>query len=76
MSFGQSEKDKLDLLYKKSLGFQFTDSDLSPAQQNLTNYYINNSLIFSDSIPTPEEGAFCTKLAGGTGEQVITPPAN
>ena len=55
MSFNQSNKDKLDLLFKKTLGFQFRDSDLQPAQENLVNNYINNNLIYSQSIPTVDE---------------------
>lgn len=47
----QSERDKLDLLFKKALNYQFIDSDLKPAQEKVVNYYINNESIFSDSIP-------------------------
>ena len=78
MTFNDSEKDKLDLLFKKTLGFNFTNSGLSVAQQDLTNYYINNSLIFSDPIPEREEvlitaSTLFDSITGLSYEPVTTP---
>ena len=80
MTFNDSEKDKLDLLFKKTLGFNFTNSRLTVAQQSLTNYYINNSLIFSDPIPTIANGSLTISSSelidtntGLSYEQVTTP---
>lgn len=51
-SFTAIDKEKIDLLLKKALGFRYTTSNLIPGQENFQTSFILNEQIFSKKLPT------------------------
>ena len=49
-SFTTIDKEKIDLLLKKALGFRYTTSNLIPGQENFQTSFILNEQIFSKKI--------------------------
>ena len=45
-SFTTIDKEKIDLLLKKALGFRYTTSNLIPGQENFQTSFILNEQIF------------------------------
>lgn len=50
-SFTAIDKEKIDLLLKKALGFRYTTSSLIPGQENFQTSFILNEQIFSKKLP-------------------------
>ena len=50
-SFTAIDKEKIDLLLKKALGFRYTTSNLIPGQENFQTSFILNEQIFSKKLP-------------------------
>ena len=50
-SFTTIDKEKIDLLLKKALGFRYTTSNLIPGQENFQTSFILNEQIFSKKLP-------------------------
>ena len=46
-SFTAIDKEKIDLLLKRALGFRYTTSSLIPGQENFQTSFILNEQIFS-----------------------------
>ena len=51
-SFTEIDKEKIDLLLKKALGFRYTTSNLIPGQENFQTSFILNEQVFSKKLPT------------------------
>ena len=50
-SFTAIDKEKIDLLLKRALGFRYTTSNLIPGQENFQTSFILNEQIFSKKLP-------------------------
>jgi len=51
-SFTAIDKEKIDLLLKRALGFRYTTSNLIPGQENFQTSFILNEQIFSKKLPS------------------------
>ena len=67
-SFTTIDKEKIDLLLKKALGFRYTTSSLIPGQENFQTSFILNEQIFSKKLPT-ETSLSYNGVADGTHTQ-------
>ena len=67
-SFTAIDKEKIDLLLKKALGFRYTTSSLIPGQENFQTSFILNEQIFSKKLPT-ETSLSYNGVADGTHTQ-------